>query len=357
MWQEIDMEDVVVIGAGISGLTAAHKLQKSGYRVLVVDKSRGLGGRLATRRVGSTAIDHGCRYLKPFADSALSPIPSLLQSGVLQPWRPETFALEADGSLSATSTETLYTAPKGMSAIAKALASGLSIHRHWRATALTRLPHGWQIEGEALSADSFNQPSSIEARAVVVALPAAQAAALLDKAARQNGDIERLLEQLQTVEFEPAITVMAGFSLNQSASLSIQKTSDGWMVASDTHPVLRWAALDSSKRTDPQESVVVVHSSPAFAANNIDRSDLESVGQELLAATAESLAAWIGSPTCMQIHRWRYGFVRQPLGASVLSSPVLPNFVGCGDWCLGKNVEGAIASGDRAAKLIAAALK
>lgn len=351
------MEDVVVIGAGISGLTAAHQLQQAGYRVLVVDKSRGLGGRLATRRVGSTAIDHGCRYLMPFADSTLSPIPTLLQAGVLRPWQPETFALEADGSLKAMSTETLYAAPQGMSTIAKTLAAGLSIRRQWRATALTLLPQGWRIDGEALSANGQNQPNPIDARAVVVALPAPQAAALWNKAERQNEDIDRLWQQLQTVAFEAIITVMAGYSSHQSASLSIQKTSDGWMVASSTHPLLRWASLDSSKRTDPQEWVVVIHSSPAFAADNIDRPDLEPVGQDLLTATAESLAAWIGSPTWLQAHRWRYGFVRQPLGTSVLSSPTLPNFVGCGDWCSGGNVEGAIASGHRAAELIAAALQ
>lgn len=350
------MEDVVVIGAGISGLTAAHQLQQAGRRVLVVDKSRGLGGRLATRRVGSTTIDHGCRYLKPFADSALSPISTLLQSGVLKPWQPETFALETDGSLTAMPTETVYAAPQGMSAIAKALSPGLTIHQPWRATALTLLPQGWRIEGETLSADRQGQPSSIEAKAVVVAIPAPQAAALWNRAARQNGDIQRLWQQLQTVEFEAVVTVMAGYSPDKPANLSMQKTSNGWMVVSNTHRALRWAALDSSKLTDSPEPVVVLHSSPTFAANNIDRSDIEPVGQELLTAAAESLAAWLSSPTWMQIHRWRYGFVRQPLGASVLSSPTLPNFVGCGDWCLGENVEGAIASGQRAAELIAAVL-
>jgi predicted NAD/FAD-dependent oxidoreductase len=60
------MEDVVVIGAGLSGLTAAQQLHQAGFRVVVVDKSRGLGGRLATRRIRATAIDHGCRYLQPW---------------------------------------------------------------------------------------------------------------------------------------------------------------------------------------------------------------------------------------------------------------------------------------------------
>ncbi len=351
------MEDVVVIGAGISGLTAARQLQEVGHRVTVVDKSRGLGGRLATRRRGFTAIDHGCRYLQPFADPTLSCLPALLESGVLQPWQPETFTLEADGSLKAMVREKLYVAPQGMSAVAKALAPGLTIHRHWRATALTPLPQGWRIEGETLSDDRQEQPSSIEARAVVVAIPAPQAAALLTRAAPQNEGLTKLTHQLQNVEFDAVITAMAGYSPDESASLPVQSAPSGWIVFSNSHLVLRWAALDSSKRTDPEESVVVVHSSAAFAASHIDRRDLESVGQEMLAATAESLASWLGSPTWMQVHRWRYGFVRQPLGSPVLYSPAVATLVGCGDWCSGENVEGAIASGYRAAELIATVLK
>ncbi|MBW4462352.1 MAG: FAD-dependent oxidoreductase [Nodosilinea sp. WJT8-NPBG4] len=351
------MEDVVVIGAGISGLTAAHQLQQVGHRVVVIDKSRGLGGRLATRRRGLTAIDHGCRYLQPFSDSTLSCLPALLETGVLQPWEPKTFVLEATGSLKAMPTETLYIAPQGMSAVAKALASGLAIHYHWRATALTPLPEGWRIEGETLSSDRQEQPSSIEAKAVVVAIPAPQAAALMNRAAPQNEDLAKLMHQLQNVEFDAVITTIAGYSPDESANLLAQTSLGGWMVDGNRQSVLRWAALDSSKRTDPQESVVVMHSSAVFAANNIDRSDLESVGQEMLAATAESLASWLSSPTWMQVHRWRYGFVQQPLGSPVLHSPAVSTLVGCGDWCSGGNVEGAIASGRQAAQLIATALE
>lgn len=349
------MEDVVVIGAGLSGLTAAQALHQRGYRVLVVDKSRGLGGRLATRRLGSAVLDHGCRYLQPFAESALSPIPGLLAAGILQPWQPESFELKPDGSLAAASSEELYVAPQGMSAVAKTLASELTIQRHWLATTLTPIPEGWRIEGEVLGDADQLQLDTFIARAVVVAIPAPQAAALMNAAAQSNEGAKDLLHQLQRVDFETVITVMAGYDPNQAVRLPNQAGSGGWMVTSNTHPTLRWVALDSSKRTDPKEPVVIVHSSPGFAAKALEETDLEPAGRTLLAEAA-TLGAWMLAAQWMQVHRWRYGFVRQALDASILSSPKLLNLVGCGDWCSGGNAEGAIESGRHAAAAIETAL-
>ena len=59
---------VAVIGAGIAGAACARALTLAGHSVRVFDKSRGPGGRLATRRVEwvdrqgqacTTRLDHG----------------------------------------------------------------------------------------------------------------------------------------------------------------------------------------------------------------------------------------------------------------------------------------------------------
>ncbi|MFM7290648.1 MAG: FAD-dependent oxidoreductase, partial [Planctomycetia bacterium] len=54
--------DVVVVGAGIAGLAAATELVAGGRRVVVLEKSRGVGGRMASRRVGEAVCDHGAQF-------------------------------------------------------------------------------------------------------------------------------------------------------------------------------------------------------------------------------------------------------------------------------------------------------
>ena len=49
-------DSCIVVGAGISGLLAAHELRNAGWHVTVLDKGRGVGGRMATRRLGGAAV-------------------------------------------------------------------------------------------------------------------------------------------------------------------------------------------------------------------------------------------------------------------------------------------------------------
>lgn len=55
--------DVLVIGAGMAGLTAAMALRRAGRSVHVLDKGRGVGGRMASRRIGDATFDHGAQFI------------------------------------------------------------------------------------------------------------------------------------------------------------------------------------------------------------------------------------------------------------------------------------------------------
>ena len=52
---------VAIVGAGLSGLSCAHALQAQGVKVTVFDKSRGVSGRMSTRRGDGWQADHGAR--------------------------------------------------------------------------------------------------------------------------------------------------------------------------------------------------------------------------------------------------------------------------------------------------------
>ena len=55
--------DVVVLGAGMAGLTAARSLAEAGLRVLVIEARDRIGGRILTRRVGGETIELGAEFI------------------------------------------------------------------------------------------------------------------------------------------------------------------------------------------------------------------------------------------------------------------------------------------------------
>jgi len=54
-----ERKQVVVIGGGVGGLTAATRLQRAGFAVTVLEKNAEIGGRLARREIGGYAWDTG----------------------------------------------------------------------------------------------------------------------------------------------------------------------------------------------------------------------------------------------------------------------------------------------------------
>jgi len=60
------MTSVLVVGAGIAGLTAGHRLRQAGYDVTVVEAAAMPGGRMTELQVNGIAYNTGARLLYPF---------------------------------------------------------------------------------------------------------------------------------------------------------------------------------------------------------------------------------------------------------------------------------------------------
>lgn len=58
------MKSIAIIGAGVAGTVCAHRLKQADFNPIIFEKSRGLGGRLATRRTrAGHTFDHGAQYI------------------------------------------------------------------------------------------------------------------------------------------------------------------------------------------------------------------------------------------------------------------------------------------------------
>lgn len=339
------MFDVAVIGAGIAGLTVAQQLHQAGYKVVVVDKSRGVGGRAATRRLQGTCADHGLRYLEPQGKliEKLIDVLRVQQSdfagnrGILQVW--ENPVCGESAKPNSSSLLPRYVAPMGMNAIAKFLATGLEMRLNQRVQEITPTDEkAWHF--------TFEQKADpLIVKAVVVAIPAPQALMLLEPLAKTIPT--EFLDSLRAVEFDPCLSVMAGYPASRQQDLSNVDPSLHPDVTHDSD--LGWIGLDSSKRPNPQLPVFVLHSTAEFAKHYLDAEDLNPAARQMLSRAAQLLIPWLDSPEWFQIHRWRYAFPSRPWDQDCLDAGTPLPLICCGDWCRGNLVEGAMNSGLAAA--------
>lgn len=339
--------DIAIVGAGIAGLTCAQQLQQAGYRVAVLEKSRGVGGRLATRRLPHDRADHGTCYLSPKGELFGELIAHLLKRDVVQVWTDTAYTLSSDRTLQASPDRApRYVAPDGMSAIAKYLATGLDIRLSQRVIGLELTSdQTWTLTIENTQPDAA-APSTLKASAVLVAIPAPQAITLLESLEKTIVSTE-LIQPLRSVEFDPCIAVMAVYP--EDCLQEWQTQYDDVKAIAVQHLDLGWIGLDSSKRRTSSQPIFVVQSTAEFANQFLDTADLSPVGQKLLQSAAERLLPWLSTPEWTQVHRWRYSFATRPLSDRYWSAATPAPLVCAGDWCGGMRVESALLSGLSAA--------
>ncbi|MEO0321149.1 MAG: NAD(P)-binding protein, partial [Pseudomonadota bacterium] len=83
---------VAVIGAGLSGVVVANGLVEKGHTVRVFEKSRGVGGRLSTRRVRDEGeakgveFDHGAPAVHADGNALRDFLERLDKGGAVAKW-------------------------------------------------------------------------------------------------------------------------------------------------------------------------------------------------------------------------------------------------------------------------------
>lgn len=303
--------DVIIVGAGMAGISCARMLADAGQRVIVLDKGRGIGGRLATRRTpDGWQFDHGAQYVRAKSDGFADVLSGMRGANAADLWD--------------NGTEDQWVGVPGMNALAKDLAQGLAVEQKAEVTALGQSTDGWEVQTPS---------AAYRAALVVLTVPAPQAAALL-------GDGHPLAARLRPVTMLPCLTLMAVFGAGPEPFVTRREPGDP----------LAWIALNSSKPGRAGPGCWVAQAGPAFSAAHIEKT-FDEIAEMMLPMLCDRLGADPATVIHAGAHRWRYARVDEPLGAPFLADTSGTVFLG-GDWCLGARVEAAWTSGTAIARRI-----
>jgi renalase len=312
---------LVIVGAGLAGLTAARSLAVH-YDVVVLDKSRGVGGRMATRRVGDASIDHGAQFFTTHTAEFAEIVEDWVEAGVAQPWFAGRIGphglVDADG-------HTRFRGVGSMNAVAQHLAKGLDVRRSTPVQSVARAGEGWLVTTphDALTAD-----------AVLLTAPVPQSLALLAAGGVELADDDR--RALQAIDYEPCLAVLAVLDgPTQLPPPGAVDPADG--------PV-DWVA-DNHRKGVSAAPAVTIHATADFSRQHWDTDD-ETVIAALLAASHLGCAPLPGGT---QVQRWRYARPITIHPARFLVAQDLPHLLFAGDAFGAAKVEGAVLSGKAAA--------
>lgn len=281
--------DVLVIGAGLAGLSCARTLQEAGKRVLVLERSSRVGGRCASKTAGaSPVLDFGpvfvhgddpdfLAWVESVAVGAREGWPRVVE-GRGTPCQPRAF----------DPLQSRWALPDGIRGLAEDLVQGTPLVLEALVERLEWTPDGFS----ALTTDGRR----FRGRDGVVALALEQTAELLGTL---PGDGARgalaLLAQFRSL---PCLTLLADYP--QPA------TPPPWDIfyPEGVTPLLL-VSHETSKGRGQGGTSLVIQARPGWSAERLGI-DRDAWSRELLAAAAELVGPWAAEPRSLVAHRWKY---------------------------------------------------
>lgn len=320
---------VGVIGAGISGLACAQALQNSGVRVTVLERSQGVGGRVATRRGDSGAtFDHGAQHFTVRDPAFQACVDDWCKSGTVSLWQGRIVVLRQGVLQNLHEPRERYVGVPGMNAIAKSLAMHIDVRTCVTAETIWYSDGAWHVRdcgGAHFGPFDF----------LVMAAPPLQTAKLL---AGQSDAFENLLS---TVVMQPCWAVLLQMFERLPTEFDAAFVHDS---------PLSWIARNNSKPERQASECWILHASPAWSRDHLE-DPTEFVTRTLVTEFWQALAQTPQSLEFTFAHRWRYALPQEPLSQRFLLDSNA-KLGACGDWCGGARVEGAYRSGVALAKAV-----
>lgn len=308
---------VIIVGAGLSGLMAARELVRDGHEVTVFDKGRGVGGRLATRRIDAARLDHGAQFFTARSDEFAGHVDEWVRAGAAHEWC-RGFG-SADG-------HPRYVGTGGMTAIAKHLAQGIDVRTATLVFSLAQHESGVRV--------TLDDGSHHDCDAAILTAPIPQSFSLMFSAGIE------MPEDLRTIDYERTLGLLAvldGPNHMVPAPGGLQDPDEVFSFIGDN------AAKGAS--TLP---ALTFHANPAWSLAHFD-DDLDHIRQLL----TQAAQPWLGKThiVASEPKKWRFATPTRTWSEPSWSTPD-GRITLAGDAFAGPKMEGAALSGLAAARAV-----
>lgn len=306
---------IAVIGAGISGLVCAKHLVAGGQEVTVLEKSRSLGGRCATRKFGEHIVDTGVQYFT-LRDPVLRKEIGKVAGAQL---KTISFPILINGKIGEVyrESEERFYIGSGNNRLGAMLSDGLDVRKEVEVGAVNPVGKEWEVAGNRYDV-------------VVSSAPWPQSAKILGGS--QDG-----------VWYEPNLTALLEYSGGWSGAVYAQIDPSG-------EDPLSWVACENAKagRVADGSTVYVVQASAKYSRENLEKkpeewvADLQSRFEKAYRVDAAKRGRVIG-------HRWRYARREKATG---YPADLPKGIYLCGDSQVDSRLESVWRSGKETAEKI-----
>lgn len=317
--------DCLIVGAGLSGLVAATRLQGAGLSVLVIERASEVGGRMAPVRmdVGQDTLavfDAGAQFFTirdPFFDTMVG---EWQNRGLVTEWS-RGFAT-ADGSFYADG-HPRYRGLPDMGAITRDLATSLAVMLGRSVQLVSFDKNRWTLD--------LDNGRTLSAGALILTPPVPHSLALFDRGDLSLNESDRAL--LSRFNYEPCIALL----IQLEGPGKIPQPGGMWSIGEP----LAWLADNYRKGVSPVPGAITIHAGPEFSHDHWELDDTIVLGRLL-----KAVEPWLGSAVrASKVKRWQHS---KPLW--IHAKPFLARsepapLIFAGDAFAGPRVEGAALSG------------
>ena len=324
------MQNVAVIGAGITGITLANLLQKK-VNLTVFEKSRGVGGRMATRRADPYQFNHGTQYFKIENKEFKDFLQPLIRNKIIKPLETNQIEILNKKVIKRTKiyNQEYYTAESKINSVVKYL-----INNNFFIKLLCRIEKTIKKNGKWFIIDSENV-SYGPYDWLFITIPSNQAKELLC-------NNFKFLDIIKKLKMRSCFSLMLGFDKIKEFDFDTALFLD---------EDVQWLSIRKKIIDDNEYNNLLINSSYNYAEQNINGSK-DKISDYLIKIVSDILKCELNNYQHKALHFWKYAMSEKNNNLGSLLDEDLKVIV-CGDWCMNGKVEGGFLSAkDAANKLL-----